>query len=1333
MDRLYNMWFPGRNRESLQQEQQQYHFSIDEINERLHTLCLPLTPPRSHDRRISSKSVREIQALLQLLDNRRNRYDDNQWTLRPRIYAILHSIRAIEFMDDFIRESLTDFHLPFNEQTLPQFIGEKEGSPNLRHAFFNIQDYYLTDVKDIESEKSVHLTLSVSGDTYFVPERPLGHGSFGGVDLVFSRLSTDRFARKRVLRFRGSEQSQRYLIQELRELRRLNHRHLVRIIGSYTDTQYIAYLMKPVAERTLEQFLNTSQPLKSNDKVVLRPFYGCLAGAMNYLHTHHIRHRDLTARNILIDSACKIYICDFGSSYNWKSRPSSKTKHRNVPTSPDYMAPEVAKDDERGTKSDMWSLGIVFLEMTTKLLDHRLSDLRTKIRHNAEKDKVQPYAYANMAVVINWMKTLGSTDTDYEHDREPLGWIRELLQYEHEHRLTPPQLVQYILESPSSHAFSCLDCVNDNQNEAVTYGLTGAKTYEKHDSQRTRQEVEEVFASNPLKMQLESISQERSTSIEKWIEDSKKFDTPAVELPLTAPSQNSWDFDEMQDFGSISADQFLYSTYEYEFYHPTHTVDYPKQTYPNVEGLPTSSLTEPAELLGDIAWPEDNLDRSKAKPRSEKQGNIFHDTELGFLEYVSNSSDDGKAGLPFEESSDHSSVRSEESSPTRVLRNPLDTLFGEHESGKEIKRNVKEPRESSELLFEEEDDKSDCGNPWDEASDRSESVDETLVNTQDDIGGPTSTDFNRDLGIHKTEKLLETEQEPENPILNDENDDVNVDSASTTLREDSQALSPELEGNTRKAEDAQEIPAPQLASDLSPDPTSNPPSKPDSVDKKDEKGTKEKPASDPPTTTKSSKKKTRISNKVKHIEDKQPKRDDRIPAPTIPTIVINHEDNTKPEAPLPTKQNLRSINESRRAPITPRKRDALLPVDVAKLMANTWDMASSAPTSAMSEESKSRISRFFFMMPSDKDIEELLRLYCRKGSASAVRTILQKASPKSKSPHKRRYFLPLIEAVRGASSRHNKCVRELLAAGVDPNLQTKRTGQTPLHIAVQHANFKGYTNLIWLLLSNHADANLRDRSDESPLAKLFTGAADSGPLETHKRGALILLLKEGASPNFTMSGTGSTPLHLAVRRQDKISVAMLLHMGARVDAKTTGGTTALVMTANQFRAGELGADHAEVLDHLLQYGAHVDERAGVQGRTALHWAVVAGCAQAVVRLLEAGADARLKDYDGCDAMGLAVKSAAAANLGANVEEAKLADHVEIMLGLEKAAKYEWKLEEGKCAVETACKREDGDMLRQLLEMGLDPGSKFRHGTVLDFAIRRGSRVAQDILHKQESK
>ncbi|KAI0532800.1 hypothetical protein GGR58DRAFT_488893 [Xylaria digitata] len=178
MNRFKSTFFRGWfGTPSQQRQEPQYCFANDEINTRLQSLCSPVAGPRPQGHRISEKVVREIQTLLRLLDDRCNRWENTWWSHRPRLYAILHNIQAIEFLDDFIQEHITDFNLPFNEQTLPQFVGKKEGT-NLRLEFFAAQDYYLTEVKDIESEKSVHLTLPDSGNTHYISQRPLGQGSF---------------------------------------------------------------------------------------------------------------------------------------------------------------------------------------------------------------------------------------------------------------------------------------------------------------------------------------------------------------------------------------------------------------------------------------------------------------------------------------------------------------------------------------------------------------------------------------------------------------------------------------------------------------------------------------------------------------------------------------------------------------------------------------------------------------------------------------------------------------------------------------------------------------------------------------------------------------------------------------------------------------------------------------------------------------------------------------------------------------------------------------------------------------------------------------------------
>ncbi|PHH73422.1 hypothetical protein CDD82_5486 [Ophiocordyceps australis] len=1216
--------------------QQSPILSLDDVKANLQKLCQP--PAAGTRSQKSEKQVREIRFFLQVLDERRNRPEEQCWATRPRLYAILHSLKAEYYMDQFISENFTDFNLPFNEQTLPSFLGNNEGR-DLRHDFFAIQDYYLTDARDIESEKPFHVLLSVTGDMHFNSIGVLGSGGFGAVDRVISRLSTEQFARKRVLRSRGSEQSQLYIVNELKELRRLSHQHLVRIVGSYTDIDYIAYLMKPVAQMTLEEFLSEPNNLRREPRAILRRFYGCLAGAMNYLYSNKVRHRDLTARNILVDSVGEVYISDFGSAYNWTSKPSSKTKHRDVPTSADYMAPEMAKGDDRGTRSDMWSLGVVYLEMTTKLLNHRVVELKERLRINADKTKTRPYPYANPTVVRNWIETLGKASTNYNHDREPLEWVRELLHVEQHHRPTPPQLMKFILESPSFEHFCCLKCAHDFESEAFTHGpissrTDGSRTDAQQDSRETRDAIEDLFDTSW------NSSIGRTDSIKRWIDDPSQF------------NDGEWD-DDTLPYDPIDPQQLLYSTCESQFYSSTHTAHTLIHPSSRSSSSPPPSLTEPNELLGDLDRPQEILDSPELRRTPQKGEKAFRDSGMGFLEYVSDSSDDGKPKQPFEEISDRSSVESEEEMLGDVLSGPLGSFFEQEIPLDRTEQEDVGRRESSELHFDEEEDCSEAGNPWDEASDRSESEDSSRVDGKDIIKSKMpSQDESKRMVVRNT-----------------------VRNSSIEKRRDSDSGLWLLSAPTKK--------------------------------------------------------RTSIDAKRDDIEENWPGENQSGRDAAVPEIVIHPAAGDQQDGLKLSEKNVKSIPGQRRSRIVPRTRDALVPLDVLDLMNNTWEMASSAPTSTISEEASFKISRLLLMMPTEAQIESALTEYCKKGSAGAVKSVLRSTVSRTKPLKYRQFFKPLLRAVQGATARHNKCVRVLLAVGVDPNHKSRSTGLTPLHIAVEHANFEGYTNLIWLLLANGANPNAKDSRGELPLTRLFVGGGTE-PLEPHKRIALIMLIREGAKLNFTMPGTGNTPLHLAVRRQDATVVAILLFKGAVVNAKNTSGTTPLQMTANQFR-GELVRRHAEVLSHLLQSGARVDEPAGALNRTPLHWAVIAGCAQAVAMLLEAKADARLPDQDGYDAVALALRNVD--KLTVDADERKLQDHVEIMQKLDEAARCEWNLD-GTCAIEAACgsnseESKNGKFLENLLKRGLDPKVRFRQGTILEFARQKGSPAVQNLLEEWE--
>jgi serine/threonine protein kinase len=83
---------------------------------------------------------------------------------------------------------------------------------------------------------------------------------------------------------------------------------------------------------------------------------------MKYVHTEGIIHRDLKPSNILIDKENhQVHICDFGSS-RLCSVASTLTREAGTPQ---YMAPEMYKEDEYDSKVDVFSFGLILYEILT--------------------------------------------------------------------------------------------------------------------------------------------------------------------------------------------------------------------------------------------------------------------------------------------------------------------------------------------------------------------------------------------------------------------------------------------------------------------------------------------------------------------------------------------------------------------------------------------------------------------------------------------------------------------------------------------------------------------------------------------------------------------------------------------------------------------------------------------------------------------------------------------------------------------------------------------------------------------------------------------------------
>ena len=99
---------------------------------------------------------------------------------------------------------------------------------------------------------------------------------------------------------------------------------------------------------------------------ILQLSLGCLASGLAFIHQQTIRHKDIKPQNILIHHGSVMYT-DFGLSYDFGDSGQSTTTGLVQGLTRRYCAPEVAASGNRNSKSDIFSLGCVYLEILDTL------------------------------------------------------------------------------------------------------------------------------------------------------------------------------------------------------------------------------------------------------------------------------------------------------------------------------------------------------------------------------------------------------------------------------------------------------------------------------------------------------------------------------------------------------------------------------------------------------------------------------------------------------------------------------------------------------------------------------------------------------------------------------------------------------------------------------------------------------------------------------------------------------------------------------------------------------------------------------------------------------
>ncbi|KAJ9189740.1 hypothetical protein P3X46_000995 [Hevea brasiliensis] len=199
----------------------------------------------------------------------------------------------------------------------------------------------------------------------FQPDSFLGRGGFGAV--YKGKLeSTNQVVAVKQLDLSGIQGEKEFLVEVLM-LNLLHHPNLVNLIGFCAEGQQRLLVYEYLSMGSLEDHLfdvtPDMEPLDWNTRMQIAA--GAAKG-LDYLHNANppVIYRDLKASNILLDEGFQTKLSDFGLA---KFGPMGDTSHvsTRVMGTYGYCAPEYASTGRLTMKTDIYSFGVVLLELIT--------------------------------------------------------------------------------------------------------------------------------------------------------------------------------------------------------------------------------------------------------------------------------------------------------------------------------------------------------------------------------------------------------------------------------------------------------------------------------------------------------------------------------------------------------------------------------------------------------------------------------------------------------------------------------------------------------------------------------------------------------------------------------------------------------------------------------------------------------------------------------------------------------------------------------------------------------------------------------------------------------
>ncbi|XP_047337613.1 G-type lectin S-receptor-like serine/threonine-protein kinase At4g27290 [Impatiens glandulifera] len=215
--------------------------------------------------------------------------------------------------------------------------------------------------KDVELFNFITIDNATSS---FSERNKLGEGGFGtvykgtledGQDIAVKRLSKE------------SNQGVEEFKNEVLCIARLQHRNLVKLMGCCIEGEEKMLIYEYMSNTSLDSFIFDKTLGRELNWPKRFDIINGVARGLLYLHQDsrlRIIHRDLKASNVLLDANLNPKISDFGMARCFRGDETEANTKRVVGTY-GYMSPEYAVDGIFSIKSDVFSFGVLVLEIVS--------------------------------------------------------------------------------------------------------------------------------------------------------------------------------------------------------------------------------------------------------------------------------------------------------------------------------------------------------------------------------------------------------------------------------------------------------------------------------------------------------------------------------------------------------------------------------------------------------------------------------------------------------------------------------------------------------------------------------------------------------------------------------------------------------------------------------------------------------------------------------------------------------------------------------------------------------------------------------------------------------